>query len=88
MIPAMTRPVSSPTSPLRAKAADLETAFLAEMLGHAGLGPQQGDFGGGMGEEQFMSFLRDAEARAMVKAGGLGLTESLFRAMGGSDAAD
>lgn len=72
-------------SPLRAKAAELESAFLSEMLGHAGLGAAKGDFGGGIGEEQFASFLREAEAKAIVKAGGIGLTEALFRAMGGND---
>lgn len=81
-------PIPPPASSLRAKAQDLETAFLAEMLGHAGLSPQQGSFGGGIGEEQFASFLREAQAKAMVRAGGIGLTESLFRAMGGKDAAD
>ncbi len=85
----MITPVDTrPMSPLRAKAAELETAFLSEMLGQAGLGPQSGAFGGGIGEEQFASFLREAEAKAMVRAGGIGLTESLFRAMGGTDAAD
>nr|WP_241741442.1 rod-binding protein [Gemmobacter straminiformis] len=79
--------VTPPASSLRAKAQDLETAFLAEMLGHAGLGPQQGAFTGGIGEEQFASFLREAQAKAMVRAGGIGLTEALFRAMGGKDAA-
>lgn len=82
----MIQPLNLPsTSPLRAKAAELETAFLSEMLGHAGLGAAKGDFGGGIGEEQFASFLREAEAKAIVRAGGIGLTEALFRAMGGKD---
>lgn len=68
-------------SPLWAKAAELETAFLSEMLGHAGLGAAQEGFGGGIGEEQFSSFLRQEQAAAIVKAGGIGLTESLFRAL-------
>lgn len=80
-------------NPLREKAAQLETAFLAEMLGHAGLGTARESFGGGIGEEQFSSFLRQEQAAAMVKAGGIGLTEVLFRAMsggqkGGNDAAE
>ena len=68
---------------LRAKAAEFETAFLAEMLGHAGLGEVSGSFGGGIGEEQFASFLRQEQAAAMVKAGGIGLAESIFRALAG-----
>ncbi|MFV0492261.1 MAG: rod-binding protein [Pseudorhodobacter sp.] len=66
---------------LRRKAAELETAFLAEMLGHAGLGNARASFGGGIGEEQFASFLRNEQASAIVKAGGIGLTEQLFRAL-------
>lgn len=72
---------ATPTRALQAKAAELETAFLAEMLRHAGLGIQAGGFGGGIGAEQFASFLREGQAAAMVRAGGIGLSESLFRAL-------
>jgi len=59
---------------------------MAEMLGHAGFGAARESFGGGAGEEQFSSFLRQEQANAMVKAGGIGLAESLFNAMtGGHD---
>lgn len=68
-------------SPLRAKAVELETAFLAEMLRHAGFGTQTGGFGGGIGAEQFASFLREGQAGAIARAGGIGLSESLFRAL-------
>jgi peptidoglycan hydrolase FlgJ len=71
------------STPLREKAAELETAFLAEMLGLAGLGAASESFGGGIGEEQFASFLRQQQAEAMVKAGGIGLAEALFRALSG-----
>lgn len=67
--------------PIRVKAEELETAFLSEMLRHAGLGAQDGGFGGGIGEEQFASFLREAQAGSMVRAGGIGLTERLFKAL-------
>lgn len=83
MISPLTFPV--PADPLRQKAAQLETAFLSEMLSHAGLGAMEGSFGGGIGEEQFASFLRQEQAAAMVHKGGIGLTESLFRAMGGGE---
>jgi Rod binding domain-containing protein len=72
---------TAPPNPLREKAAELETAFLTEMLGYAGLGAPRESYGGGIGEEQFSSFLRQEQAKAMVKAGGIGLTEVLFRAM-------
>ncbi len=66
---------------LRDAAAKLEATFLAEMLKSAGLDAQSGAFGGGIGEEQFSSFLREAQAEELVRAGGIGLAESLFNAM-------
>lgn len=66
---------------LRRTAENLESAFLSEMLKSAGLGQPREAFGGGVGEEQFSSFLRDEEARAMVRAGGIGLAESIFDAL-------
>lgn len=63
------------------KAEQLEAAFLAEMLRHAGISGQPGAFGGGIGEEQFSSFMRDAQAKAMVEAGGIGLAEKLFQTL-------
>ena len=75
-----------PEAQLRVLSQQLEAGFLAEMLGHAGLGAARESFGGGAGEEQFSSFLRQEQANAMVKAGGIGLAESLFNAMtGGRD---
>lgn len=66
---------------LRAKAEQLESAFLAEMLGYAGLGAARDSFGGGIGEEQFASFLRQEQASAIVAKGGIGLAEQLFHAL-------
>jgi Rod binding domain-containing protein len=69
------------------KARELEAAFLAEMLGQTGLGQAPEGFGGGAGEEQFSSFLRAEQAKLMVERGGIGLAETLFRALsGGRDA--
>ena len=62
-------------------ARQLEATFLSEMLKSAGLDAQDGAFGGGIGEEQFSSYLRMEQATAMVDAGGIGLAESLFNAM-------
>jgi peptidoglycan hydrolase FlgJ len=76
-------------SPLMQKARELEASFLSEMLGYAGLGASESAFGGGIGEAQFASFLRDAQARQMVAHGGIGLAEQLFHAMSkGQDHAD
>ncbi len=66
---------------LMAKAKDLEAAFLAEMLSHSGLGEMQGAFGGGQGEAQFTSFLRQEQAKLVVQQGGLGLAEMIFNSM-------
>ncbi|ESW59282.1 MAG: chemotaxis protein chel [Rhodobacter sp. CACIA14H1] len=74
-------PPSAGTGPLWRKAQELEASFLAEMLRHSGSGPLEGPGGGGIGEEQFGSFLREAQAEAMVKAGGIGLAEHIFRSL-------
>lgn len=66
---------------LREAAEKLEASFLAEMLKSAGLGKTSDHFGGGAGEDQFGSFLLQEQAMQMVKAGGIGLSESLFQAL-------
>ena len=69
---------------LMAKARELETSFLSEMLNYAGLDGGSSDGGtsfGGPGEDQFGSFLRDAQARQMVDKGGIGLAEQLFHSL-------
>ena len=68
-------------SALREAAQKLEASFLAEMLKAAGVGEQIEGWGGGIGEDQFASFLRQAQADEMAKTGGIGLAESLFEAL-------
>ena len=68
-------------SDLRALAQKFEASFLAEMLKSAGLGKQTKSFGGGMGEDQFASFLVQAQAEQMAKAGGIGLSEAIFNSL-------
>lgn len=63
------------------KAEELEANFLSEMLAHSGLGEMQGSFGGGEGEAQFSSFLRQEQARLIVQNGGIGLSELIFNSM-------
>ena len=58
-----------------------EASFLAEMLKSAGLGKVPDAFGGGVGEDQFASFLRQEQASAMVHAGGIGLSQTIFDAL-------
>lgn len=62
-------------------AQELESVFLAEMLKTAGLGETSETFGGGVGEEQFSSFLIREQADAMVDAGGIGLAEMLYQSL-------
>ena len=88
-----TSPIVAPTAPpiqpapsaretaLPDAAKELETSFLAEMLKSAGLGKTSESFGGGAGEDQFSSFLVQEQARAMVDAGGIGLSEAFFNAL-------
>lgn len=66
---------------LREAAQKMEAGFLAEMLKSAGLGKTSGHFGGGAGEDQFSSFLVQEQAMQMVRAGGIGLAESLFNSL-------
>ena len=66
---------------LMEQAKSLEASFLSEMLSHAGLDAAEGAFSGGVGEEQFASFLREAQAKSIVEHGGIGLAEHLFQSL-------
>ena len=83
LAPATTAPSRSSRqdAALREAAQKLEASFLAEMLKAAGVGEQIEGWGGGIGEEQFASFLRQAQAEEMARSGGIGLAESLFEAL-------
>jgi len=79
----MPRPRAGDDGELRQAASELEATFLAEMLNHAGFGRTSESFGGGIGEDQFASFLVQEQARELVRSGGIGLAEQLFRALSG-----
>jgi peptidoglycan hydrolase FlgJ len=80
-IPPSPPPPTPRDTVLMQQARALEASFLSEMLGHAGFGEARDAFGGGIGEEQFASFLRQEQAKHMVAKGGIGLAEQLFRAL-------
>jgi peptidoglycan hydrolase FlgJ len=80
-IPTLAAAAPTRRDQLMVKAEELEASFLAEMLAHSGLGEMQGAFGGGQGEAQFTSFLRQEQARLLVESGGLGLAELIFNSM-------
>ena len=63
-------PISAPAPAARASeraavAANLERAFLEEMLKYAGPSAMEGAFSGGSGEDQFQSFLTREHAAAL-----------------------
>ncbi|WP_417726520.1 rod-binding protein [Roseovarius sp.] len=70
-----------PKNPVRLVAERLEASFLAEMLKFGGLESKENDFGDSAGESQFASFHREALAREMVRAGGIGLADVFFYSM-------
>lgn len=85
-IPVQIPPTSGPAArgsnaELRRVAEEFEASFLAEMLGHAGLGQTRETFGGGAGEDAFGSLLVREHARLLVERGGLGLAESVYEAL-------
>jgi peptidoglycan hydrolase FlgJ len=80
-IPSIAANPSPRQQQLMAQAEALEATFLSEMLAYSGLGEMQGSFGGGAGEAQFASFLRQEQARLMVDKGGIGLAELIFNSM-------
>lgn len=71
--------VKSALTPRQA-AEKLEASFLAEMLKSAGVGKSP-SFGGGIGEDQFASYQRQALAEKIVESGGIGLAESFYQAL-------
>lgn len=56
----------------------LETNFISVMLTSVGLGQNETSFGGGVGEDQFASFLVSEQAKSIVDSGGFGLAETIY----------
>ena len=67
---------------LRQKAEDFESVFMTEALKtmFSGLATD-GPFGGGFGEEMFREFLIDEYAGSIVKSGGVGIADEVYRQM-------
>ncbi|NEX95187.1 rod-binding protein [Caulobacter sp. 17J65-9] len=65
---------------VRKAAEDFEATFLSALLQPVFSSLEtDGPFGGGQGEAAFKSFLVDAMAKQTVKAGGVGLADSVTR---------
>lgn len=79
--PPASPPRPDPRADLHAQARALETAFLAEMLKSADTVRMASGLEGADEVQPFEPFLAEAQARALVAAGGLGLTESLVAAL-------
>ena len=71
----------TPADPLRQAARRMEAAYLSEMLRAAGLDKAQSAFGGGAGEAQFASFLRQEHATALAERGGIGLADAIYQSL-------
>lgn len=68
----------SPADPLWIAARELEQALVGELLNYAGLDEAIGG-GTGTGGVSFASFAVSSYAEQFVGAGGLGLTEKIYR---------
>ena len=67
---------------IKQTAANFEASFLSTMLGQMFEGVEtSAPFGGGAGEAAFKSFMVDAYAKQMAKAGGVGVTAAVQREM-------
>jgi Rod binding domain-containing protein len=63
-------------------AADFESTFLSNMLQTMFEGVTTSPpFGGGAGEDMWKSFMADAMAKQMTKAGGIGVSKAVAREM-------
>jgi len=78
---ALASTMSSPKDPARVVADEFEASFVAEMLKYSGLNKTSETFGGGAGEDAFASLLTDAYAKALVDAGGIGISDSIYQSI-------
>ena len=70
------------TARMRRTAEDFETSFMSQMMKPMFEGlSTDGMFGGGEAEATWRSFLIDAMAKQTVKAGGIGLTDTVMAEM-------
>ena len=66
---------------LRALAEKFESAFVAEMLKHSGLGQMPDAFNGGAGEARFSGFLIQEYADQISRTGRLGLADQIYKSL-------
>ena len=68
-------------SAMKATAEEFEAVFLAEMLSHTSLAETSDNFGGGAGEDAFKSMLTREWANQLTEKGGIGLSETIYKAL-------
>jgi Rod binding domain-containing protein len=74
------RPAPAGKDKARAQAEDFEAMFLSSMVQHMFTGTEgEGPLGSSSGV--WRSFLTDAYAKSMVKAGGIGLADQVYRSL-------
>jgi peptidoglycan hydrolase FlgJ len=73
---------SSSPAKMQRTAQDFEAVFLTQMFELMGQGIQaDGTFGGGHAEEMTRSMLNDQYGKAVAKAGGIGVSDAIYREM-------
>jgi Rod binding domain-containing protein len=78
----MASPTQTMQAKARAKAEDFEAVFLNSMFQQMYTGIDgDGPFGGGTGVGVWRSFLTDQFAKSMVKAGGIGIADDVYRSL-------
>lgn len=80
--PARLRPASSQADPVRAQAQDFETMFINSMFQHmfTGIG-NDGPLGNGPGVGVWRSLLTEQFAKNVVKSGGIGIAQQVYKSM-------
>lgn len=68
-------------SAMRSVAKKFEAVFLAEMLSYTSLAETSDNFGGGAGEDAFKSMLTREWANQLTEKGGIGLSETIYKAL-------
>ena len=61
-------------------AQSLESTFISEMLSQTGI-ENSSTFGGGIGEDQFASFLTKTRADSLSQSGGIGLAQAIYESL-------
>ncbi|MGB0671880.1 MAG: rod-binding protein [Rhodospirillales bacterium] len=77
----VTVPKGANTAKLREKAEEFEAQFLSQMLMPMFENIGEGPFGGGQAAQMFKSLQVDEYAKSFVKAGGIGLADSIMQEM-------